>query len=131
MTRGTRRVFPATSGAGRRPLGAVLKAAVVAGLIAGGAAAAFHLLLAERVMDRAIQIERDSLTARGVAPEEPLVSRRTQRVGLVVGLLFYGATWGLLFGAVCQMIGAPRVAGLILFWGVLGAAFGWLGGQRG
>ncbi len=79
-------------------LGSVLKAAVVAGLIAGAAAAGFHSLLIEPVIDRAIELEGRMGRARGEVPKEPVVGRPTQRVGLIVGLLLYGATWGLLFG---------------------------------
>ena len=40
-----------------KPLGAVLKAALLAGLVAGAVAAGFHSLVTEPVIDRAIQIE--------------------------------------------------------------------------
>lgn len=82
-----------------RSLGAVLKAAVVAGLIAGAVAAGFHWVLTESVIDRAIEIEEQLSRAQGAPAEEPVVSRRAQKVGLVFGFLLYGAAWGLLFGA--------------------------------
>jgi len=81
-----------------RSLGAVLKAAVLAGLIAGAVAAGFHSLVTEPVIDRAIQIEEKLKPATSGPTEEPVVSRRTQKAGLVLGLLLYGAIWGLLFG---------------------------------
>lgn len=81
-------------------LGSVLKAAIIAGLLAGAAAAGFHSLLIEPLIDRAIQVEERLGQERGEVAKEPLVSRQTQRLGLVVGLLLYGATWGLLFGVV-------------------------------
>ncbi len=81
-----------------RSLGSVLKAAVLAGLLAGATAVGFHSLLIEPVIDRAIELEGRMSLARGEAPKAPVVGRPTQRVGLSVGLLLYGATWGLLFG---------------------------------
>lgn len=84
-------------------LGAVLKAAVLAGLLAGATAAGFHSLLIEPVIDRAIELEERMSRARGEAPKEPVVDRPTQRVGLVVGLFLYGATWGLLFGVTSHL----------------------------
>jgi hypothetical protein len=79
-------------------LGSVLKAAVVAGLIAGAAAAGFHWLLIEPVIDRAIDLEELHSQARGVPEKEPVIDRPTQRWGLLLGLLLYGAVWGVLFG---------------------------------
>jgi len=81
-----------------KPLGAVLKAALLAGLVAGAVAAGFHSLVTEPVIDRAIQIEEKLKPATSGTTEEPVVSRRTQKAGLVLGLLLYGAIWGLLFG---------------------------------
>lgn len=79
-------------------LGAVLKAAVLAGLLAGAIAVAFHLFLTEPVIDRAIEIEEQLNKAQGAPAKEPVVSRQTQKVGLILGFLLYGAAWGLLFG---------------------------------
>jgi len=84
-------------------LGPVLKAAVLAGLLAGAAAAGFHSLLIEPVIDRAIELEKRINPARAEASKEPLVNRSTQRWGLIVGLLLYGAAWGLLFGVVFHL----------------------------
>jgi hypothetical protein len=78
-----------------RALRAVLAPAVVAGLIAGALAAVFHQVLTEPVIDRAIAAE----AARpGHAHAPPVVSRQAQRIGLVAGLLLYGAIWGVLVG---------------------------------
>jgi predicted cobalt transporter CbtA len=74
------------------PLGKVLWSALLAGVVAGLAAAAFHFLATEAVIDAAINLE--------VAHEEPIVSREMQKFGLFVGFLIYGLTWSLLFGAV-------------------------------
>lgn len=91
-------------------LGATLKAAVVAGLLAGAVAAGFHWVLTEPVIDRAIEIEEQRSRAQGAKPEEPVVSRPAQRVGLVVGFLLYGAAWGLLSGVLFHVTRAWQPA---------------------
>ena len=78
-------------------LGSVLKAAVVAGLIAGAITAGFHTLLLEPLIERAIGLEEAASHRPGQAP---LIDRPTQRWGLVLGFVIYGAVWGLLFGLV-------------------------------
>ncbi len=86
-------------------LGSVLKAAIVAGLIAGGATSGFHLIFTERVIDRAIELEERLSQAQGAAVKPPpLIDRPAQRWGLVFGLLFYGAIWGLLFGLIFWLV---------------------------
>jgi hypothetical protein len=73
--------------------------AIAAGLIGGAIASAFHGLFTEPVIDRAIAAEEQRAAVQsGHHSEEPVVSRRGQKIGLVVGLLLYGATWGLLIG---------------------------------
>jgi hypothetical protein len=79
-------------------LGSVLKAAVVAGLIAGAITAGFHTLLLEPLIERAIELEEQASENPGQVRGEPLIDRPTQRWGLVLGFLVYGALWGLLFG---------------------------------
>src|SRR6266508_30591 len=79
-------------------LGRVVWSAVLAGIVAGLAAAAFHFIATEGVIDRAIMLETLRHQAEG-AYEEPMVSRELQKVGLFVGFLIYGVTWSLLFGA--------------------------------
>jgi predicted cobalt transporter CbtA len=82
-----------------RALRTVLVSAIVAGLIGGAIASAFHGLFTEPVIDRAIAAEEERAAAQpGHHSEEPVVSRRGQKMGLVVGLLLYGTTWGLLVG---------------------------------
>lgn len=88
------------------PFGAVLKAAVLAGLIAGAVVAGFHSLLTEPVIDRAIVIEKQLSRSQGARAEEPVVSRRAQRVALVFGFLLYGVIWGLLFGVLFYLTAA-------------------------
>lgn len=80
-------------------LGAALRYALVAGLAAGLAAALFHLVVTEPVIDQAITLE-EALSAGEGPHEEPIVSRDGQRIGLVVGFVLYGLTWGLLVAVV-------------------------------
>ncbi|MBI2361664.1 MAG: CbtA family protein [Deltaproteobacteria bacterium] len=81
-----------------RPLAQILKAAVLAGLIAGALTAAFHFFLTEPVIDRAIAIEGQARAAGKMPVEKPPVSRSGQRLGLIAGFLLYGAIWGLVLG---------------------------------
>lgn len=82
----------------------VLNAAVVAGLIAGAVTAGFHWLFTEPVIDRAIQFEERARESGGSATEPPVVDRRTQRRGLVIGFLIFGAVWGLLLGLLASRL---------------------------
>jgi predicted cobalt transporter CbtA len=84
--------------------GAILKAALIAGIIAGLTVAVFHLVVTEPVIDRAIELEEQHASAHGEAHEEPIVSRRTQKGGLVLGYLLYGLTWALPFAVVYQLV---------------------------
>lgn len=86
-----------------KPLRAVIKAAVIAGLAAGLLAAVFHFFVTEPVMERAIELEELLSQAQAVTGEEFLVDRGVQRVGLFLGFLMYGLTWGLLFSAGCYL----------------------------
>jgi predicted cobalt transporter CbtA len=85
-----------------RPLGTILKAAIIAGLLAGLTVAVFHLVVTEPIIDQAIALEEQRADA-GHAHEEPIVSRRAQRGGLILGYLLYGLTWALLFAVVFQV----------------------------
>ena len=84
------------------PLSTVLRAAVMAGLAAGLTVAVFHLVATEPVIDQAVALE-EQLSGSGGDHEEPVVSRRAQRVGLVIGFLLYGLTWALPFGVIYQL----------------------------
>lgn len=75
-----------------------LKAAVLAGLIAGATASLFHFLFTEPVIDRGIETEAELGQTRGAELKEPAVSRETQQLGLILGFLLYGVIWGLLCG---------------------------------
>jgi hypothetical protein len=82
-----------------RGLRSGLVSAVLAGLLGGALAAAFHAALTEPVIDQAIAAEEARAAAQpGHSHQAPVVSRRGQKIGLVVGLLLYGAIWGLLVG---------------------------------
>jgi len=81
-----------------RSLRAVLKAALLAGLLAGAVAAIFHWTFTESLIDRAIEIESQLHEHSAGAPDQPVVSRPTQKVGLFAGFLLYGGAWGMLFG---------------------------------
>lgn len=87
-----------------KSLGAVIKAAVIAGVIAGALVAAFHFVATEPVIERAIDLEKMLSQAAGKAGEEPLVTRDTQRAGLFLGFLIYGLTWALLFSTVYHLV---------------------------
>ncbi|HEY3063804.1 MAG TPA: CbtA family protein [Chloroflexota bacterium] len=80
-------------------LGTILWSALIAGVLAGLAAATFHFLATEPVIDHAIALETLHRQVEGTY-QEPMVSRELQKVGLFVGFLIYGFTWSLLFGAV-------------------------------
>jgi predicted cobalt transporter CbtA len=82
-------------------LGAVLKAAIIAGLIAGAVTSGLHALVLEPVIEQAITLEEQQMhqtPGPGHSHAEPLINRTTQRWGLLLGFLLYGAVWGLLFG---------------------------------
>jgi len=86
----------------------VLGAAVLAGLIAGAITSAFHFVLAEPVIERAIEREKQTKIAHGANAEALSVSRTVQRRGLVIGLLIYGAVWGALFGVAYLLLESRR-----------------------
>ena len=99
---------PATRHIVRSSAAGVLGAALLAGLIAGGITSAFHFVLAEPVIERAIEEEKRTKMVHGANSEAPIVSRTVQRRGLVVGLLIYGAVWGGLFGVLYLVIESRR-----------------------
>lgn len=104
----------------------VFKAAVVAGLLAATGVSLFHLLVTEPVIERAIAVEEQAARARGEPAHEPIVSRRVQKVGLVVGLLVYGAIWGVLFGVMYELVERRRPGGSPAWrGGLLAAMVGW------
>jgi predicted cobalt transporter CbtA len=80
---------------GRATLAAVLRAALLAGVVAALTAAVFHYVATEPVIDQAIALEEQLHPA--AAHQEPVLSRETQRVGLFIGFLGYGLSLSLLF----------------------------------
>jgi hypothetical protein len=67
--------------------------------------AVFHWVLIEPLIDQAIAFEAHASAAAVL--REPVVDRPTQRIGLVLGMVLYGAVWGLFFGAAFRML-EPR-----------------------
>ena len=110
-----------------RMLGSMLKASVVAGLVAGALVSGFHALLIEPVIERAIALEEHLSQTRGEAHAEPVVDRPTQRWGLVLGFMVYGAVWGLMLGLLLYLIQGWRPAtwGIVRYGFVLAALLGW------
>lgn len=78
-------------------IGTILRAALLAGLLAGLTAAVFHLFATEPVFERAIALEEQRQAAHGMPAEEPVVTRDGQRGGLVFGFVAYGLVWSTLF----------------------------------
>jgi hypothetical protein len=110
-----------------RTLGSILKASVVAGLIAGALVSGFHALLIEPVIERAIALEEQHSEARGEAHAEPVVDRPTQRWGLVLGFVVYGAVWGLILGLLLYLTQGwrPTTWTVVRYGFVIGALLGW------
>jgi hypothetical protein len=110
-----------------RTLGSILKASVIAGLIAGAIVSGFHALLIEPVIERAIALEEQHSRAHGEAHAEPVVDRPTQRWGLVLGFVLYGAIWGLLLGVLLYLTQSWRPATwtLVRYGVVLAVLLGW------
>jgi hypothetical protein len=108
-------------------LGSMLKASVVAGLLAGALISGFHALLIEPVIERAIALEEQHSQAHGAAHAEPVVDRPTQRWGLVLGFVLYGAIWGLLLGVLLYLTQGWRPATwtVVRYGVVLAVLLGW------
>ncbi|MBI3000495.1 MAG: CbtA family protein [Deltaproteobacteria bacterium] len=86
-----------------RSLLAILKPALISGLLAGALAGGFHFFWTEPLIDRAIAIEQSSKAASTRPPAEPVVARPAQRAGLVLGFLLYGLGWALLLGGLVYL----------------------------
>jgi len=110
-----------------RTLGSILKASVVAGLLAGAIVSGFHALLIEPVIDRAIALEEQHSQGHGEAHAEPVVDRPTQRWGLVLGFIVYGAIWGVLLGVLLYLTQdwRPTTWSLVRYGVVLAVLLGW------
>jgi len=82
----------------------ILKAAVLAGLLAGLAAAGFHWIFTEPLIDRAVEMEEHAREFSGASPAAPVIGRPVQKLGLFIGFLLYGGAWGILFGLLAYAI---------------------------
>jgi predicted cobalt transporter CbtA len=80
------------------PIGAVIKAALLAGVVAGLVVAAVQFVWTEPLVDRAIVLEAE-LHHGDAVQSSPVVDRPTQKKGLFLAYTLYGVAWGLLFGA--------------------------------
>jgi hypothetical protein len=86
-------------------VGSLLLRGMLVGIFAGILAFGFAKVYGEPQIDRAIAFEEATAQATGAAPEPEIVSRETQAsVGLLTGLLVYGASIGGLFSLVFAYI---------------------------
>ena len=104
------------------PIAAVLRAALLAAIVAGSVTGAFHLLVSDRVVDRAVALEQARHPDDDHAIE--LFTRRTQKAGLVAGAFIYAFGMGLLFGGVYFLAGERLPGGTHRRRALLLAAFG-------
>jgi hypothetical protein len=106
-------------------VGKLLVRGMLAGIAAGLLTFGFARLVGEPQVEQAISFEQKTDAARGDAPEPELVSRETQAgVGLLTGVVTYGAAFGGLFSLVFAYaygrVGALSVRALSA-WLALGA----------
>jgi hypothetical protein len=82
-------------------VGKLLVRGMLAGIVAGLLTFAFARIVGEPQVDQAISFEEKAAAARGEAPEPEIVSRETQvGLGLLTGVVTYGAAFGGLFSLV-------------------------------
>ncbi|MGF6504738.1 CbtA family protein [Paraburkholderia sp. 32] len=82
-------------------VGKLLVRGMLAGIVAGLLTFAFARIVGEPQVDQAISFEEKAAAARGEAREPEIVSRRTQAgLGLLTGVVTYGAAFGGLFSLV-------------------------------
>jgi predicted cobalt transporter CbtA len=79
---------------------AILRRGLLAGLLAGGAAALVSLLLVETPIRAALRIEQARTHAAGEHSHEEMFSRSTQVVGGMVAVLIVGLAIGTIFAVV-------------------------------
>jgi hypothetical protein len=106
-------------------VGKLLVRGMLAGIVAGLLTFTFARIAGEPQVDQAISFEEKAAAARGEAPEPELVSRETQAgLGLLTGVVVYGAAFGGLFSLVFAYaygrVGALSVRALSA-WLALGA----------
>ena len=96
----------------------MLRATLIAAVIAGATAGSFHLLVSDRIVDRAVALEQARHPDEDHVQE--LFSRRAQKAGLIAGAFTYALGMGLLFGGVYYLLGerlpgaTPRRRALLL-----------------
>ncbi|MBC8752723.1 hypothetical protein OKW43_001006 [Paraburkholderia sp. WC7.3g] len=82
-------------------VGKLLVRGMLAGIVAGLLTFAFARIVGEPQVDQAISFEAKAAAARGEAAEPEIVSRETQAgLGLLTGVVTYGAAFGGLFSLV-------------------------------
>ncbi|MGF6259812.1 putative cobalt transporter CbtA [Paraburkholderia youngii] len=82
-------------------VGKLLVRGMLAGIVAGLLTFAFARIVGEPQVDQAISFEEKAAAASGEAPEPEIVSRETQAgLGLLTGVVTYGAAFGGLFSLV-------------------------------
>ena len=99
-----------------------LGVAILAGLLAGVVVGLFHLVATEPVLQQAIDLEaRQHHTTRADAAPA-IISRGWQHVGLIIGFVLYGLTWGMLLGVLVWLL-RSHLQGHRWRWQVLGLVF--------
>ncbi|APA87808.1 CbtA family protein [Paraburkholderia sprentiae WSM5005] len=82
-------------------VGKLLVRGMLAGIVAGLLTFSFARIVGEPQVDQAISFGEKAAAARGEAPEPEIVSRETQAgLGLLTGVVTYGAAFGGLFSLV-------------------------------
>ena len=76
----------------------VFKTALAAGVLAGLVTGAYHFLVTENSLDRAIAIEEAAAGAAGEAGEPLPYSREQQKAGLFLGAVMLGVAYSMFFG---------------------------------
>ena len=101
--------------------GTLLLRGMLVGFLAGLLAFAFARWIGEPEVERAITFETRMDQAKGEAPEPEMVSRKIQKgIGLLTGVVVYGAAIGGIFGLVFTFaygrigITSPRLLSALL-----------------
>jgi hypothetical protein len=94
---------------------------MLVGIVAGLLVFAFARWIGEPQVERAIAFETNADQDKGEAPEPEMVSRRVQKnIGLLTGVVIYGAAIGGIFGLVFAFaygrtgINSPRILSALL-----------------
>ncbi len=118
-TADTSSALPATRAESRLTATGWLRVAVIAALAAAAVSIAFDLLVAERVVDRAVAHE-SALNHAPLAVPEPF-SRGDQRGGLVLGEALFAVGIALLLAGATTLL-SPRFRSPLRLWILAGAA---------